>query len=246
MPAPAYSIIIPAFNEAGELPATLRAIQTARQALERPGECIVVDNNSTDGTAAAARKHGADLVAAEPRNQIARARNTGARAAAAPNLIFIDADTRIPPDLLRETLEYLESGATLGGGAVLQFEGETTALGRFGIRLWEKISVRTQTAAGSYLFCRKDAFQAVGGFDEKLYAGEEVRLSRLLRKEARRTGKNFLILTDNPVQTSARKLRWYSGPRILFWVLLMALLPIAVRSRKLCSFWYHRPAQDQD
>lgn len=242
MPASiAYSIIIPAYNEAQELPATLRAIRSAMAALPIAGECIVVDNHSSDATAAAAMHHGADKVVYEPINQIARARNTGTRASCGRYLIFIDADTRISPALLYTALDQLDSGRVVGGGSTLEFEGSISAVGKLGIAVWERISKATRTAAGSFLFCRREAFEAVGGFDEKLYASEEIRLSRLLRKWGRAHGQAFEIITSAPVQTSARKLQWYSGPKILAWVALMTLVPIAVRSRKLCGFWYQRP-----
>ena len=44
----AYSIIVPAYNEASELPSTLSSIRAAMEAVSHEGECIVVDNNSTD------------------------------------------------------------------------------------------------------------------------------------------------------------------------------------------------------
>ena len=230
---PTYSVIIPAYNEAEDLPATLRAAA---------GEIVVVDNNSTDATADVARDCGADRVVFEPVNQIARTRNAGAAKSCGPYLVFIDADTRICPGLLAESLSMLESGRFVGGGSVIHFEGPTSAIGRFGIGLWERISKLTQTAAGSYLFCRADAFREVKGFDERLYASEEVRMSRLLKKWGRKQGLGFEIIRTYPARTSARKLNWYSGPQMLGWVFLMMLFPFAVRSRKLCGFWYKRPA----
>lgn len=240
-PEPAYSVVLPAYNEAAELPATLEAVKIAMAAQAAPGEIVVVDNNSTDETAAVATAHGADQVVFEPVNQIARARNAGAAKSRGRHLIFVDADTRISPGLLAESLNRLDSGQFVGGGAVIHFEGPISAIGRFGIGLWERISKLTQTAAGSYLFCRADAFREVGGFDERLYASEEVRLSRLLKKWGRTKGLRFEIIRAFPAQTSARKLNWYSGPQILGWVLLMMLFPVAVRWRKLCGFWYRRP-----
>jgi len=244
MPAQiAYSIIIPAYNEADELPATLHAIRIAMAAQTIAGECIVVDNHSTDATAEIALSAGADQVVYEPINQIARARNSGTRVSRGRYLIYVDADTRISVELLTTALRLLESDHVVGGGSLLEFEGEISAVGKLGITVWERISKATRTAAGSFLFCRREAFEAVGGFDQKLYAGEEVRLSRLLRKWGRAHGKAFEIITTAPVQTSARKLQWYSGPKILAWVALMTLVPIAVRSRKLCGFWYTRPKE---
>lgn len=241
MHSPEYSIILPAFNEAQELPATLKAVRRAMAEQATRGECIVVDNNSSDATAAVAAAQGADQVVFEAVNQIARARNAGAAASRGRYLIFVDADTRIEPALLTESLRRLRSGRCVGGGSVVQFEGPVSALGRCGIGLWECISKLTRTAAGSYLFCRRSAFEAVGGFDQKLYASEEVRLSRLLRSWGKARQQSFEILSHAPATTSARKLNWYSGPQILGWVLLMVLLPVAVRSRRLCGFWYRRP-----
>jgi glycosyltransferase involved in cell wall biosynthesis len=238
-----YSIIIPAYNEAVELPSTLSSILRAMEAVFLEGECIVVDNNSTDSTAAVARSHGADLVVKEPVNQIARARNAGAAKASGRFLIFIDADTRIQPELLVEALHRLEETPCVGGGSVIKFESEVSTLGRIGIGLWEHISKFTRIAAGSFIFCRSEAFEAVGGYDESLYASEEVRFSRLIKKWGRSNDLDFVILDEAPALTSARKLNWYTGPQILGWIALMILMPLAVRSRKLCSFWYERPKE---
>ncbi|MGC6424403.1 MAG: glycosyltransferase [Lentimonas sp.] len=237
-----YSIILPAYNEAEELPATLAAVLAAMRAQGSIGECLVVDNNSNDATAEVAAGYEGVSVVFEPFNQIARARNAGAEASLGQYLIFIDADTRIEPELLSQSLKLLRAQKHVGGGAIIQFEGEISALGRFGIGLWERISKITKVAAGSYLFCRRDAFEAVGGFDEKLYASEEVRLSRLIKDWGRKHEMQFTILDHSPARTSARKLRWYSGPQILGWVVFMMLMPIAVRYRSLCGFWYKRPA----
>ena len=238
-----YSIIIPAYNETAELPSTLSSIRRAMEAVSLEGECIVVDNNSTDSTTAVARSHGADLVVHEPINQIARARNAGAAKASGRFLIFIDADTRIQPELLVEALHRLEETPCVGGGSVIKFESEVSALGRIGIGLWEHISRFTRIAAGSFIFCRSEAFEAVGGYDESLYASEEVRFSRLIKKWGRSNDLDFVILDKAPALTSARKLNWYTGPQILGWIALMILMPLAVRSRKLCSFWYERPKE---
>ena len=234
-----YSIIIPAYNEAEELPATLASARAAMEQQSLTGELIVVDNNSTDKTTEVAWEHGADRVVFEGFNQISRARNAGAEVSTGDYFIFIDADTRIKPELLSESLEKLKAGTHVGGGAVVHFDQPTNTMGRFGIRLWEKLSTLTQTAAGSYLFCRREAFEAEGGFDEKLYASEEVRMSKRLKHWGKRNGqRRFEILTEHPVLTSARKLDWYSGPQMLGFILTA---PLVVRSRKLAAFWYKRP-----
>jgi hypothetical protein len=126
---------------------------------------------------------------------------------------------------------------------VIKFESEVSIIGHIGIGTWERISRFARIAAGSFIFCRREAFEAVGGYDESLYASEEVRFSRRIKKWGKSEGLGFVILDEAPALTSARKLNWYSGPQILGWIALMLLMPIAVRSRKLCSFWYDRPKQ---
>lgn len=236
-----FSIIVPAYNEAKELPRTLAAIHRAIAGVHLRGECIVVDNNSSDETSAVAKDCGAHDVVFEPVNQIARARNAGAKVSKGRFLVFVDADTRIEPELLREALQRLEQGQCVGGGSTIEFEGEIGRIGQMGISLWERISKLCRIAAGSFLYCQREAFTAVGGYDESLYASEEVRFSRQIKQWGKQRGLTFDILDHAPAQTSARKLQWYSGPEILAWVIFMVLMPLAVRSRKLCGFWYKRP-----
>jgi len=95
----AISIVIPAFNEADYIENTLSSVFACSETYLGAIEVIVVDNNSTDATAYIARKCGAQVVF-EPINQIARARNTGAKAASGKFLIFLDADTTIHGDIL--------------------------------------------------------------------------------------------------------------------------------------------------
>ena len=90
------SFIVPAYNEELELPSTLSAIHAAAAANSEPYEIIVVNDGSTDATAAVAATAGARVVTIH-RRQIAAARNAGAREARGDILFFVDADTRIAP-----------------------------------------------------------------------------------------------------------------------------------------------------
>ena len=66
-----YSVIVPAYNEAVLLPATLTALKEAMAESSLRGEIIVTDNNSTDTTADIAKQFGAQVVF-EPVNQISQ------------------------------------------------------------------------------------------------------------------------------------------------------------------------------
>jgi glycosyltransferase involved in cell wall biosynthesis len=96
-PAPRFSVVIPAYNEADFLPRTLRSLQA--QDLGEPFEVIVVDNGSTDGTAEVARQFGARVVS-EPERGVCRARQRGAEVATGDILVSTDADTAYPVDWL--------------------------------------------------------------------------------------------------------------------------------------------------
>jgi glycosyltransferase involved in cell wall biosynthesis len=237
------ALIVPAFNEAEGLPPVLEALQAARAALaDWESELIVVDNNSTDATAAVAAAGGARVVF-EPHNQIARARNAGAAAAREPDaLVFIDADTRLTPALLQEALFALRAGDCAGGGALLRFDRALTPLGRACVAGWTSLSRRFRWAAGSFVFVRADAFADIGGFSERFYAGEEIDFSRRLRRWARRHGHDTRILESSPVITSARKFTWHSPWKVAAVHLLLGLFPFLVLSRRSCRFWYERPS----
>ena len=238
---PDYSIVVPAYNEEALLPATLERLVAAMAVLSFRGEVVVCDNNSTDATGEIARTAGA-LVVFEPVNQISRARNTGARAARGRFLVFVDADTHIASGLLGEALKRLASGGACGGGATVVMDGAPSALEAYGIAGWNGFSRRMRLAAGSFIFVLREAFEEVGGFSEKVYASEEIWLSRDVKRWGRERRLDFVIIEGHPVLTSARKGEWYP-PVVLFAVILaIVLFPFLLRSRAFCWLWYRRPA----
>jgi glycosyltransferase involved in cell wall biosynthesis len=239
---PDYSIVVPAFNEEDLLPRTLERLNEAMATVDLAGEIVVCDNNSTDATAAVARAQGAAVVF-EPVNQISRARNTGAREARGRFLLFVDADTEIPSDLLQAALERLSSGQVCGGGATVAMEGVGPGLPSRMVSLWNALSRARHLAAGSFVFVLREAFDAVGGFSEAVYASEEIWLSRAVRRWGRPRGLRFEIIASPPVITSGRKAQWYPTPVLLSVALLIMLLPFLLRSRRFCWLWYRRPAE---
>jgi glycosyltransferase involved in cell wall biosynthesis len=242
---PDYSIVVPAYNEEALLPATLAALALAMKGNDLSGEIVVCDNNSTDGTAAVARAAGARVVG-EPVNHISRARNAGARAARGRYLVFVDADTVVPPALLGAALTALVSGKVCGGGATVSLQPPPVgAAGRAALALWNAFSRRALLAAGSFVFVRRDAFLDASGFSLKVYASEELWLSRAVKRWGAKRGLAFVILAAPPVITSARKAEWYSHGTLLATTLLLFVFPFAVRSRTLCWLWYRRPAPSQ-
>lgn len=235
-----YSVIVPAYNEEALLAGTIRALRAAMAGLPLTGELIVVDNNSTDKTAAIAAGLDARVVF-EPINQISRARNAGARTAHGRYLVFVDADTQVAPALLRQALDNLESGRCGGGGAVVEMDSGMHRGARLVLRFWNWLSVRLGLAAGCFLYCRQDDFVSCGGFSEQVYASEEIWLSRCLRRAGRQAGRGFCVIRSPGVVSSGRKLLWHGRGRQLALLLVLLLFPFLVRYKRFCGFWYQRP-----
>lgn len=241
-----YSIIIPAYNEEKFLPETLVSLRRASVEISfLDGEIIVVDNNSTDRTAQIAHDFGCKVVS-ETVHQIAKVRNTGANYARGNYLFFVDADTIVPKLTFRHAIEGLESGKVGCGGACLSFDQDhgRWISGRVLPALWNLISVKFQLFAGSFIFCRSELFFSCGGFPETHFAGEEIVLSRNLKKECRKNNKSILILSDYPVISSARKLLWYNDWTMFRMILPLVIFPIFLRFQKSCRFWYYRPTKN--
>jgi len=235
-----YSVIIPAYNEEKWLPQTLEALTFAMQEINMPGEVIVTDNNSTDMTGAIAREYAAKVVF-EPVNQIARARNAGAKVAKGIYLIFLDADTIITPAILKAALSRLESGTCCGGGIRVDMGPVSSIFVQRIIDLWNLVSLKFRLAAGSFVFCLREAFDGVNGFDERVYASEEIGFSLKVRLWGKKRGMDFCIITEEFIVSSQRKLHWFSPVQTCLFTLSLFLIPFAPFSRTLCRLWYKRP-----
>ena len=231
------SFIVPAYNEEPLLGATLEALHTAGRALGEDYELIVVDDASTDGTAAVARRHGATLVGVAHR-QIAATRNSGAQAAKGDRFIFVDADTIVDVAIVRAAVDAMCDGA-IGGGAAVEFEGAVPLYARMLLPVVVGYFRMARLATGCFLFCTRSAFEAAGGFDEAFYGAEEVVLSQALKRQGR-----FVILRQ-AVTTSGRKMRTHSIGEMLAIIGRLALRgPKAIKQRKGMGLWYAERRKD--
>ena len=233
------SFIVPAHNEERLLGRTLAAIHDAAAGIGLPYEVIVVDDASEDLTSAVAAQHGARIERVEYR-QISRTRNAGARIASGDPLIFVDADTVISSRVLHGTLEAIQRGA-VGGGARLTVDGWIPLYGRMLLTITGVVMRTADLIAGCYFFSTRAAFDAAGGFDESVYAAEELVLSRRLARIG------WIAILDAPVVTSGRKLREHSGWEVVR--LLGALVrrgPAVVRTRDDLALWYGKRRNDGD
>jgi hypothetical protein len=147
-------------------------------------------------------------------------------------LIFIDADTVVNEAAVRGAVDAMRGGVA-GGGCSVRFDGPLPLYGRIMAAIVIPLYRAARLAAGCFLFCTREAFEAVGGFDERLFAAEEAVMSRALRRHGR-----FVVLRAY-VTTSGRKLRAHSGREILAMLARLALgWPKSVQRREGLDVWY--------
>jgi GT2 family glycosyltransferase len=173
------SVVVPVRDGSASLPALLRALAAQTLARDR-FEVVVVDNASRDATAQTARGGGADVVVAEPVPGRARARNAGVSAARGRRIAFTDADCRPSPGWLEALTGCLDRAPLVAGPVRLTTGSPPSAVERLeGLWRFKQAEHVAQDgwAASANLGVRREAFEAIGGFDTA-YAriGEDVDL----------------------------------------------------------------------
>jgi cellulose synthase/poly-beta-1,6-N-acetylglucosamine synthase-like glycosyltransferase len=225
------SFVVPAHNEQACLGKTLAAIHEAVRAFGGPYEIVVVDDASTDSTAEIARGHDAIVVPVNHR-QIAATRNSGARAAKGARLFFVDADTTIHARVVQAAMRAMDRGAA-GGGALAKFNDDVPLYAPL-LLLWMNVFMRIAgMTGGAFMFCTREAFQASGGFNERLYGAEDAAMCWALKREG-----PFVVLWRR-VGTSGRRTRGMSGVRMIAALFRMAFSPRMLKQRSTVhKVWY--------
>ena len=216
---------------------TLEALHTAGRASNQAYEIVVADDASTDSTVEIALQNNAVIVSVAHR-QIAATRNAGAKAASGDWFIFVDADTLVNESVVLAAIQAMRNGA-VGGGSGMRFDEPSPLYARLLLSLVVRLFRATDLAAGCFLFCTRNAFDKVAGFDEDYFGAEELVMSRALKQQGK-----FLILKQ-AVTTSARKLRTYSMKEVVsltFGIFRHGMK--AVKQREGMEFWYAERRKD--
>ncbi|MEZ6186764.1 MAG: TIGR04283 family arsenosugar biosynthesis glycosyltransferase [Planctomycetota bacterium] len=194
--APRLSVIVPAWNEARELPGLFAALDAA---WTPACELLLVDGESADGTAELARRPGVRVLEA-PRGRASQ-QNAGARAARGEWLLFLHADTRPSPHALRRILALGPAAQWGHSPVVLAAPGRAFRLIEGGINLRSRAFATPSGDQG--LFVRRALFEALGGFSPVPLCEDLLLVDRL------REAGGAPALLPEPVLTSAR--RWERG-----------------------------------
>ena len=223
------SIVIPTWNEAGNLGRTLAACPEG-------AEVTVVDGGSSDGTQRVAEEARARFLVA-PRGRAVQM-NRGAAAAGGDVLLFLHADAVLGEGAHAAIEDVLTRPGVVGGSFRLRIESPSLLL-----RLAARGSNFRAGALGlpygdQGLFVTRDAFEAVSGFPDVPFL-EDVSMVRKLKKIGR------LARLDVPVHTSARhwEERGVLGTALLDWT-MVALYALGVDPRTLALHYYKHPQPD--
>jgi glycosyltransferase involved in cell wall biosynthesis len=205
---PLVSVIIPARNEEHYIARALASVVRQTWALGDI-EVVVVDNGSADATAAmvrafAERENRLHIqLLHEPIAGVARAKNCGAREAIGHWLLFLDADSRLAPDLIERVVQRGQEKCEAASIRIVA-DGRDL-LDRAFFALLE-LGPRWFGLRAQMFYCSRDLFWQVGGFDETLLLAED---SDLLA----RLGRNGVAvdhLLESWIATSPRRL--HRGP----------------------------------
>ena len=231
-PEPVVSVVIPARNEEAFVAAALESV-SAQTWSPTKVEAIVVVNGTQDRTldvvrAATERLDGlAVRIVDDPAPGVSRAKNVGARLARGDVLVFLDADSRMAPDLVARIVAASRSGAPAGSVAIVADSRDPIDRGFFALLEWGKNLFRIRA---NMLYCARPLFEEVGGFDERLHQAEDLDLLRRIQGR----GLEVTHVGESWIATSPRRL--HEGP------LRLGLLKVFARwTLGHIGIWRERP-----
>lgn len=217
------SIIIPTLNEATTIRASAETLAPWREQVE----VIVVDGGSTDDTVAIARACGLNVLTAS-RGRGSQM-NAGAQAALGDTLLFLHADTQLPPAALTLISAALADPAVCGGNFSLCFDGSTQAA-QLLTWLYPFLRLGGMCYGDSAIFVRRDLFERLGGYrDIPLF--EDVDLFKRLKQAGR-----FVCLTAKAT-TSSRRFEGRFVRTFTLWSCLQVLYWLRIPPQRLAQLY---------
>ena len=224
------TVVVPALNEAERLPLLL---DTLDRQTRRADEVIVADAGSTDGTREIASARGALVVEG---GKPAVGRNAGARAAIGDRLLFLDADDLLDDGFIAASLQEFEerelTAATAFMDPIERQPGNIFACEVANLYL-DVMQYVSPHAPGFCILARRDAHEAIDGFDETVLLAED----HDYVQRAAEIGK-FRVLRGARVSTSMRRIEKEGLVRLAFMYLYCELYVVTGRPIKKVPFDY--------
>jgi glycosyltransferase involved in cell wall biosynthesis len=197
-----FSVVVSALDEQADVGRSLRAISRAVQAIRTAAEVVVIVRDRDAPHAVLAASTGATVVPVTRAN-VAVARNVGAAATTGQILVTIDADRVMSPRAFAEIERLLATGCYVGGGAIQHPDRHSPAI--YAAMILNRLTMYLNGLGGGMYWCRREDFEAIGGFDERVATVDDFDFARRLRAHGLRTGRRFVNLRQAPVTTSCRR-----------------------------------------
>jgi glycosyltransferase involved in cell wall biosynthesis len=199
---PTLSIAIPAHNEARYIGRCIESIARSAQRAGQVVEVVVALNRCTDTTQAIAESLGARCVVNDTKC-IAAVRNSAVRGTTGEAVATIDADSWMAPDTVEAVLAHVHDPRFIGGGSVMWPE-------RFSVGIFFSVMVvlprvLQRGVSGGLFWFKREAFEAVSGFDETLLSVEDLDFALRLKAHGRTRGQRYGTLRRHGITTSCRK-----------------------------------------
>ncbi|MBN1162857.1 glycosyltransferase [Patescibacteria group bacterium] len=203
-----YSIVIPTLNEEKYVGILLESLK--KQSF-KDFEVLVIEGNSKDKTKEVVSQFCGQIenlkLIDSPKTGAAFQRNYGAEKAKSDNLMFMDADIKLDPDFLQKIDKYLKTN-DVDVLTVKNIPISNKLVDKFiywlfcdvYLPIFSKIS---PVAIGTFIYIKREALEAVGGFPEDIFLGEDFNLVRSVHKKGY---KKFRIIKDPPIYFSVRRL----------------------------------------
>lgn len=183
------SVIVPVVNEEKTIGRCLKQFVGQPE----PHEIVVVDGGSQDNTAAVVRGFPGVKLVHESQKGRGRQMNRGARAAEGDILLFLHADTWLPPEGLRMIKTIIGQVNVVAGSFSLRFDHQDLVLKLFA-RL-SRINHILFTYGDQGLFLARHTFASLGGYAE-IPLMEDVEIQTRLRKIGRFVKLNHCVVTS--------------------------------------------------
>jgi glycosyltransferase involved in cell wall biosynthesis len=179
--APLLSVVVIGRNEGERLRHCLLSIGN----MQWPGgetEIVYVDSASTDDSREVARQLSARVIAVRPsRPTAALGRNAGWRASHGRFVLFLDGDTILDAAFVAESLKDFQEDTAVVFGNRREIQPEASVYNAVLDLEWLSRAGIVDSCGGDALM-RREALEAVDGYDENLIAGEEPEMCRRMRE----------------------------------------------------------------
>ena len=223
------SVIIPVFNEEKSIVTLVNYLR--KEAPAEYLEIVIVDGGSTDNTVIVAEQAGAKVIVSDKKGRAVQM-NVGAKLAQGDIFYFLHADTFPPSGFYKHIIHALSP--SVGAGCFrLKFDHDHPLLTFYS--WFTRLNFDVVRFGDQSLFVKKNVWEKVGGFNEKLIVMEDQVIVPALKKHTQ-----FSILAQT-VTTSARKYRKVGIIRLqIIFTVIVILFYFGIDQQKIAKFYEHQ------